>query len=76
MSSGGSLFIEKLVPGGTNLGGSIFTMTLPITGTDAEDDQEQIKNMSSIVCMHHFEYLGSGQNQLLAHKSVLKFAPA
>ena len=27
ISSGGSLFIKKLVPGGTNLGGSIFTMT-------------------------------------------------
>ena len=27
ISSGGSLFIEKLVPGGTNFGGSIFTMT-------------------------------------------------
>ena len=30
VSSGGSLFIEKLVPGGTNFGvggGSIFTMT-------------------------------------------------
>ena len=25
ISSGGSLFIEKLVPGGTNFGGSIFT---------------------------------------------------
>ena len=29
ISSGGSLFIKKLVPGGTNLGGSIFTMTGP-----------------------------------------------
>ena len=28
ISSGGSLFIKKLVPGGTNLGGSIFTMTV------------------------------------------------
>ena len=27
ISSGGSLFIKKLVPGGTNFGGSIFTMT-------------------------------------------------
>ena len=27
ISSKGSLFIEKLVPGGTNFGGSIFTMT-------------------------------------------------
>ena len=27
ISSGGSLFIKKLVPGGTNLGESIFTMT-------------------------------------------------
>ena len=27
LNSGGSLFIQKLVPGGTNLGGSIFTMT-------------------------------------------------
>ena len=27
LSSGGSLFIEKLVPGGTNFGGSVFTMT-------------------------------------------------
>ena len=30
ISSGGSLFIKKLVPGGTNFGGSIFTMTVPI----------------------------------------------
>ena len=34
ISSGGSLFIKKLVPGGggggTNLGGSIFTMTVPL----------------------------------------------
>ena len=29
ISSGGSLYIEKLVPGGTNFGGSIFTMTGP-----------------------------------------------
>ena len=29
ISSGGSLFIKKLVPGGTNFGGSIFTMTVP-----------------------------------------------
>ena len=29
IGSGGSLFIKKLVPGGTNLGGSIFTMTWP-----------------------------------------------
>ena len=29
ISSGGSLFIEKLVPGGTNFGGSIFAMTWP-----------------------------------------------
>ena len=28
ISSGGSLFIKKLVPGGTNFGGSIFTMTV------------------------------------------------
>ena len=28
-SSGGALFIKKLVPGGTNYGGSIFTMTVP-----------------------------------------------
>ena len=28
ISSGESLFIEKLVPGGTNFGGSIFTMTV------------------------------------------------
>ena len=27
ISSGGSLFSKKLVPGGTNFGGSIFTMT-------------------------------------------------
>ena len=27
--SGGSLFITKLVPGGTNFGGSIFIMTSP-----------------------------------------------
>ena len=27
ISSRGSLFIEKLVPGGTNFGGSIFTIT-------------------------------------------------
>ena len=26
--SGGSLFIKKLVPGGTDFGGSIFTMTV------------------------------------------------
>ena len=30
ISSGGSLFIKKLVPGGTNFGGSIFTMTVPL----------------------------------------------
>ena len=30
ISSGGSIFIEKLVPGGTNFGGSIFTMTCHI----------------------------------------------
>ena len=30
ISSGGFLFIEKLVPGGTNFGGSIFTMTGPM----------------------------------------------
>ena len=29
ISSGGSLFIKKLVPGGTNFRGSIFTMTNP-----------------------------------------------
>ena len=33
ISSGGSLFIKKLVPGGTNFGGSIFTMTQPIVLT-------------------------------------------
>ncbi len=27
ISSGGSIFLEKLVPGGTNLGGSIFAVT-------------------------------------------------
>ena len=27
ISSGGSIFFEKLVPGGTNLGGSIFAVT-------------------------------------------------
>ncbi len=27
ISSGGSIFLEKLVPGGTNFGGSIFTVT-------------------------------------------------
>ena len=32
ISSGGSLFIKKLVPGGTTFGGSIFTMTVPIEG--------------------------------------------
>ena len=32
ISSGGSIFSEKLVPGGTNFGGSIFAMTVtPIT---------------------------------------------
>ena len=29
ISSGGSIFFEKLVPGGTNLGGSIFAVTGP-----------------------------------------------
>ena len=29
ISSGGSIFFEKLVPGGTNFGGSIFTVTGP-----------------------------------------------
>ena len=27
ISSGGSIFFEKLVPGGTNFGGSIFAVT-------------------------------------------------
>ena len=31
ISSGGSIFFEKFVPGGTNFGGSIFTVTLPST---------------------------------------------
>ncbi len=30
ISSGGSIFLEKLVPGGTNLGGSIFAVTGPL----------------------------------------------
>ncbi len=35
ISSGGSIFLEKLVPGGTNLGGSIFTVTCtPISFPD------------------------------------------
>ena len=29
ISSGGSIFFEKFVPGGTNFGGSIFTVTAP-----------------------------------------------
>ncbi len=29
ISSGGSIFLDKLVPGGTNLGGSIFAVTDP-----------------------------------------------
>ena len=29
ISSGGSIFFEKFVPGGTNFGGSIFAMTGP-----------------------------------------------
>ena len=33
ISSGGSIFFEKLVPGGTNLGGSIFA----VTGTPPAD---------------------------------------
>ena len=32
ISSGGSIFFEKLVPGGTNFGGSIFTVTSPRRG--------------------------------------------
>ena len=45
ISSGGSLFIKKLVPGGTNFGGSIFTMTCP-TPTWFSNINTKIRNFS------------------------------
>ncbi len=38
ISSGGSIFLEKLVPGGTNLGGSIFAVTQTRTCTYSGGD--------------------------------------
>ena len=52
ISSGGSLFITKLVPGGTNFGGSIFTMTghPSIADThDITDNSESPDCLSSIL---------------------------
>ena len=50
ISSGGSLFIKKLVPGGTNFGGSIFTMTWPyfIIWSVSQSVSQKIDDLSVI----------------------------